>query len=143
MRLYEIGDRLYVSGSPKTQDVEQLRAEGVDAIFCLSKKRTPPEVITSVSFWLYTPIPDGKVVPVAELDEIVSAAWLELEECGSTVLLHCLQGRNRSMLAAVLVERRRWGWSGTEALTHARAIRPSSLHNEAFVRYLKELPRPA
>lgn len=139
LRLWELGPDLYVSGSPKPEHADQIREAGITSIFCLSKKRTPDEVIQAVQRWEYVHVPDGKEVATSTLRYVVSEALKDLAQ-GEVVLLHCLGGRNRSMLAAALIERVRNNWSGQEAYDHAKAIRRGSMGNDAFNEWLIGLP---
>jgi hypothetical protein len=149
VRLYEISRNLYVSGHPKERDVPKLLEAGITSIICLSKKPTPPEVLAHVLCGAYMPIPDGKTVPVEQLRVIVGTILSQLlnpcvalaDGCDEhVVLVHCLQGRNRSMLAAALAARQLEGWTGLEAWDHVTKLRPSSLHNQVFADYLRSLP---
>lgn len=139
LRLYEIGENLYVSAWPDPEGVPHAQEFGITRILCLSKKDTPPEYHEAGMPREYRHIPDGKVLPVEELRVIVSRI-LELLESGETVLVHCLQGRNRSMIAALLAERKRQGWTGEETYQHGQAVRPACLHNPVFADWLRSLP---
>lgn len=137
MRLYEVSPNLYVSGSPTERDIPKLREAGVSAIICLSRKRTPDVVAESVRSWYYHPVPDGRAVP--NLNALTTLV-VDLRRQGHVVLIHCLAGRNRSMLLAALVAMRLEHWTGQEALEHCRWLRPSCLHNEIFAEHLRSLP---
>ena len=139
LRLWEIGPDLYVSQCPKPEHAEQIREAGITSIFCFSKKRTPEEVIQVVQRWEHVHIPDGKTVSIEQLRYVVSEAAKDLGD-NHVVLLHCLGGRNRSMLAAALIERLRNGWSGQEAYDHVKIVRRGSMGNETFNEWLQGLP---
>ncbi len=139
LTLWPVGPDLYVSQCPKPEHADQLREAGISSIFCLSKKRTPQEVIDIATRWEHVHVPDGKTIPIEQLRYIVSESIKDLND-GHVVLLHCLGGRNRSMLAAALIERLRNNWSGLEAYDHVKLIRRGSMGNEAFNEWLKALP---
>lgn len=138
LRLWPVGPDLYVSGSPKEEHAEQLRDFGITSMYCLSKKRTPEAVIQATQRWEHVHIPDGKQIPIDHLRYVVSGVLQDLGE-GHTVLLHCLGGRNRSMLVAALVERVRNGWSGQEAYDHVKSVRKGSMGNEYFNEFLRSM----
>jgi len=139
LKLWEVGPDLYISAVPRTGDADVIREAGITSIYCMSKMRTDEEVIESVQKWEYCHVPDGKKVPEAQLRHVVTSALSDLKE-GHVVLIHCLGGRNRSMLAAALVERARNYWSGLEAWDHAMIIRRGSLKNPVTAEWLRNLP---
>lgn len=139
MKLYEVGPELYVSGWPKSEGLADIQREGITAVICMCRKRTPVEVIGRERVFHYLPVPDGKTVPVEDMRAAVTLIN-QLRAAGHVVLVHCLQGRNRSMLAAVLAERKRRGWTGAQALEHAQRVRPRCLHNPVFADWLRSLP---
>jgi protein-tyrosine phosphatase len=132
MRLYKMLDNLYVSGVPKSpEDVKD-----ITAIVTMSKKMPGNDVLQNKKHF-YCPIPDGKTLPdFSKAVEIVER-WIQFND---TVLVHCLQGRNRSMMVAALVWRNHWKSSGEQAFQAAIALRPHCLHNPLFEEYLRSLP---
>lgn len=136
MRLYEVGERLYVSAFPKDRDLDGLHAAGIDTVFTFSKKRLPESVKDHFEV-VYMHLPDGKYPDLWSIHSAVFAVEEELSK-GRTCLLHCLAGRNRSAMVAALVEARRHGWHGHEALSHIRTVRPKAIHNPAFERVILE-----
>lgn len=141
MKVYEIGENLYVSGHPKLADVSRLRdGLGVNEIVTCSKKLLDLQVCLQLGIHpFYYPLVDGKKVQINAIRGAVGIVSYLLEG-GRTVLVHCLAGRNRSVLVAGLAEARRQGWSGTEALEHVRRVRPNSIHNPYFEQYMRSLP---
>ena len=144
MKLYEFGPNLYVSrwvGRHPEEDLAALEDAAIDAIFCLCKKQTDVRAVPQGVGLVYHPIPDKRVgiPPLDDLRVIVSDVLARLAE-REVVLVHCIEGRNRSVLAAALVERKRNGWTGLQAWEHATIIRPHSLNNTAFADWLRELP---
>lgn len=135
MRLYEVGERLYVSAFPRERDLPQIQAAGINAVLTFSKKRLPHELHYAIGIGGYMPIPDGKYPSRTQVETCVEETEYLLR-LGYTVLLHCLAGRNRSAMVAALVEARRWGWTGQQALDHIRAMRPNAIHNPAFERLI-------
>lgn len=135
MRLYSvIPGQLFVSGFPKEKDAAQLHEAGVTVVVGLSKKPTPP---LEGLYVRRSPIPDGKTVS-PELESIV--AWVAgAVRGGENVLVHCLQGRNRSMLVALLAARELEGGSGEYWFQKGRWLRASCLHNPVFEAYLRSL----
>jgi len=137
MRLYKILPNLFVSGVPKEKDVETLAKDGITAIVTMSKKKPEPVVLAGKKHF-YFPIPDGKTLPDFQpaIDKVE-----ELLADGETVLVHCLQGRNRSMMVAATVMKDKLQLSGEEAFQRVRAIRSSCLHNILFEEHLRNQPR--
>lgn len=144
MKLYAFGPDLYVSrwvGRHPVEDAAAIAAANIDVIFCLCKKQTDVHTVSEYVELVYHPIPDKRVgiPPLDDLRVIVSDILARLAE-GKVVLVHCIEGRNRSILAAALVERKRNGWTGLQAWEHATIIRPHCLNNTAFAEWLRELP---
>jgi protein-tyrosine phosphatase len=143
VKLYQFGPNLYVSRLPrKAEDADAVREAGVDVIYTLCRKRPHDKVLDAVAVWHHCPLPDKRVgePPVEDLRQIVSSILWNLSS-GDTVLVHCVEGRNRSVLAAVLAERAHRGWTGQEAWEHATAVRPRCLNNTAFADWLRSLSR--
>lgn len=137
MRLYEVGDRLYISGSPAVSDLPKLHDANIQTIVCCSKKRTSLGVLRGLGAGsAYRPLVDGKVVNAAAVEDVVDLVQNFLIRRPEAVLVHCLAGRNRSATVAALVEARRRGWTGAEALQHIRVARPNAIHNPAYERFL-------
>lgn len=57
-----------------------------------------------------------------------------------TVLVTCMQGRNRSGLVSALALHHITGWAGKDCVRRVQRKRPDSLANQDFVRYLEKLP---
>jgi hypothetical protein len=123
------------------EDAESVREAGVTAIFSLCRKAPDPAVIATVENWVHMPIPDRRkgAPPLEDLRAIVGLILGALSS-GETVLVHCVEGRNRSVLAAVLAERARNHWTGLQAWEHADIMRPNCLNNKAFADWLRSLP---
>lgn len=143
MKLYAFGPNLWVSrwpGRKPLEDSATVYAAGITTIFCLCTKRTGIEVDDGVNI-VYHPIPDKRAgtPPLDDLRVIVSDILTRLA-AGENVLVHCIEGRNRSVLAASLAEKKRNGWTGLQAWEHATAIRPRCLNNTAFADWLRDLP---
>lgn len=138
MKLYEMVPGLYFGAMPKEKDVIRLERADISAVMTLSKKR-PPELVQALGEYRYCHIPDGKAIPVEQLEHAANIVvqWLKAER---DVYVHCLAGRNRSALVAALAARQLLGVCGAEVYAAVKAIRPNALHNVAFANWLKELP---
>ncbi len=141
--VWRIASRLYVSVVP---DVPMIKLHKVTAVACVVKRGTPQDVVEAVyPAYFQTTIADGAVVYEDQFWEV--AGWIADRRAeGHTVLVHCIGGRNRSVLAAVLsivVTWRREGRTvtggGETLLIGARNERPNSIANPAFEAWLKEM----
>lgn len=134
MKLYEISDGLFTSGYPGSNyDVLRIHSASIDTIVCLAR-RTPEEIIESVSAWYRFPVPDGKYVHPRVF--VAVDAVRSLRAVGKKVLVHCNAGRNRSPLVAALVVLDDFNGNGAAVLEHVRRVRPNALANPAFADYL-------
>ncbi|MFN8547202.1 MAG: dual specificity protein phosphatase [Candidatus Eisenbacteria bacterium] len=87
--------------------------------------------------YIYYPFEDRTLPDLEKLHAVARmAAALTAHE---RVLVHCRMGYNRSALV-VGIALTYLGWSGAEALSHLRSIRPGALFNEVFADYLEVLP---
>lgn len=120
---WQITDRLWVSGHPKAKDLEQSGATVV-VTMCKKKFETPEDLFS----W-YLPVQDGKKLQVP-MYKYARDVVLTEHRGGGTVLVHCLQGRNRSMLVAGLACRHITGESSAEIYARIMEMRPSAFHNE-------------
>jgi len=140
MKIWEVSDNFYYSSEPT---VEGVKAAGIEAIICVSKKKTSPEVQATVEFehWLYLHIMDGKTVEIEKF--AYASGWVMGNlYAGRTTLVHCYGGRNRSALTAALVLRSLEDLTGEEALTELRKrSRPQAVMNPVFVEYLESLSK--
>jgi len=137
VKLYKIGERLYVS--PRPTEEWPLYEAGITHIVQVCTKPTDQTYAIGRSHWAL-PLKDGDAEgQVIKLRTAVTHV-LEKLAAGETVLVHCIEGRNRSMLVATLVEKRRRGWTGEEAYQHAQQVRPRCLYNPSFAPWLRSLP---
>ena len=139
--VWRIASRLYVSVVP---DVPMIKLYKVTAVACVVKRGTPQDVIEAVrGRYFHRTIADGAIVYEDQFWDV--AEWIaDRRSEGHTVLVHCIGGRNRSVLAAVLSikitsSRRGLAVSGQELLEGARAHRPRSIANLVFETWLKEM----
>jgi len=141
MKLYEFGHNLYVSrwpGRNPAEDTAAIRDAGIDVVYSLCTK---PIGVELTARHVSHPIPDKRVgePPLEDLRVIVMGILDDLAQ-GHRVLVHCIEGRNRSVLAAALAERKRQGWTGLQAWEHATTVRPRCLNNTAFAEWLRGCP---
>lgn len=127
---YPITDRLLISGATDGR-VESLRAQGIDAVVCLLNAEDPLVANEYAENYHHVPLSDGKRVNQPGITYAVGLVVAHLA-LGRRVLVHCLQGRNRSGLIAGLALRKFHGLSGLDALTQVRLARPNALYNPAF-----------
>lgn len=143
---WPLSENLVVAGYPKPADVvKQYWNDSGVCMITLCKKQIAPEVPAMLNHHVYLPIPDGRLTP-----ERTALIWqardhvLDMMNRPDTRLtvVHCLAGRNRSVLVASLALQWVNNWTGEEAFTWARQCRPNSLHNVEFETFLRSLGRP-
>lgn len=138
VRIFRIAPGIAVSAMPKEKDLAQM--DEFDWLVTLSKKR-PPMIIQD-NFgdnYRYCPIKDGRIRDVEPLYHAMAIVARAASD-GEDVLIHCLAGRNRSMLIAALAMRSMNGMSGEAAYQRIMELRPNALHNVFFERFLRALP---
>lgn len=136
--LYQVIPGLWVGGHPSPEEIDGYE---ITAVLAMCKKQPDPKVATMVEWCLHLPTPDAVKTEFPHERFQVAVGLLDgLLDDSQTVLVNCLQGRNRSMMAAALTGIRRGHFrSGEEALAHCRRLRPNCLWNENFVRELLQI----
>jgi atypical dual specificity phosphatase len=112
------------------EDLEWLRAQGIEALLSLTEEGLPEELLEQHALI-------GRHIPIADLqpptpDEFRRAlAFIdEQRAAGRRVAVHCLMGQGRagSVLAAYLI---RDGMTAGDALAELRAVCPGAVENTA------------
>ena len=143
MDISPITDYLYVGSQPKVVYSEQLSAWGVRLVISMRGESRPHAVFSQPPFslvWFRTYDTFLTPVPVRVLMEGVRAA-LPVIEAGGRVLVHCQQGKHRSvaMAAAILIAR---GYSAEAAMQLLRARRQIASPQTRYVkRQIKKFER--
>lgn len=88
------------------------------------------------------PIVDGDLpdMAVASIVADFGAAWIENH---GQLIVHCLEGNNRSGMICGLVMHRLGMGSGSEILAKIKAANPDALYNALFANYIASLPESA
>jgi Dual specificity phosphatase, catalytic domain len=134
--------RLWQGGCPV--DFDWVRDAGIDVVIDLADPDAyPPAEEIDGLVYLKCPLVDNDTVPEPGLTLRLAQLVAGLVGDGHRALVHCTFGRNRSGLLATLVVRELLGLDGADALAHVRERRPGVANNEAFERWLTELPAPA
>ena len=134
--------RLWQGGCPV--DFAWVRATGIDVVLDLADPDAyPPSEEIDGLVYLKCPLVDTDAVPEPGLTLRLAHLVAGLVRDGHQALVHCTFGRNRSGLLATLVVRDLLGLDGADSLAHVRERRPGVANNEAFERWLTELPPPA
>jgi hypothetical protein len=126
-----IEDHLYLGG------VVTAPPRGTRAVINLCEVEDPYRR----EFHLWEPIVDGEPAPdldwLRRMVDVLDARQRE----GMTTYVHCRNGVSRSGMLVVAYEMRKNNWTRDEALAFARARRPITRPNPAFMRLLLEWER--
>lgn len=137
MKAREFVPRLFIGGRPTLADV---RGKNVTFIVGVGTKPAEPEVVESYGEkYVHFPLTDGKTV---DRPRFVAAAAVAATAVlrGERVLVHCREGRNRSVtVAALAAVGLRYYPTGEEALSAARVVRPNAVANPEMERFLKSI----
>ncbi len=135
--IWRVVPGLYVSVVP---DVPMLKAHDINAVVSVVKRGAPQDVIEYVGGdnYFQTTIADGAVIYKEQFWQAANWAF-NWRMIGQTVLIHCIGGRNRSVLVAALVAMKVYDLTGVEVLAGVRAARPNSISNPVFETWLKEM----
>lgn len=138
LRLYMIMPRLMVSRFPTPANPVP-PPPTVDTIFTVCTKLPEHAAVgnTPVQHLPLSDAPDGRsILGACDVADYV----IEFMDQGYNVLVHCIEGRNRSMLVAGFILHRLTRLTGDQVVDTLRTIRPRCLHNPAFERHLRSLP---
>lgn len=139
MGIYEICPRLYQCGGPESSDDWDLVFRLADVVVSLgsSDEDTKPD-IPSGRMLIRWNITDGPLPDLERLDGLTEllARWVG---DGTSVLVHCGAGLNRSGLVTAMTLRRLTGQDGRACAALVRERRPEALFNRVFNGYLDAL----
>jgi atypical dual specificity phosphatase len=117
------------SARPLDQDLQFLRAQGVDVLVSLTETPTDPEALSSYGIEpLHIAVPDFHAPTQEQLDQYVNAVqgWTS---AGRQVGTHCGAGLGRTgtFLASLFVAR---GMDADAAIAEIRRLRPGSIETD-------------
>ena len=134
---------LYVRGAfdHRPRRVPELRAAGVDVIYCLLRKGDPDVAAAYGEYYRQRPLPDvTSRIPIDEARDVAREVGADLD-AGRRVLVHCIGGRNRTGIVTALTLVDRLGVSGADAVARYRAVRGRvGLDNQAYAAWLETIP---
>jgi protein-tyrosine phosphatase len=137
MKTYYYGHSLYTRGKPLPAHVGWLRRHN---FLVVSLSPAYPEHLRELGEKsIHIPLPDGRLTPTV-IDDVMRAKEhvVDYAKERQPVLTHCNAGRNRAALVIGLAYADLAEVSGNVALTHVRMIRPNSLANEHFAKFLQQ-----
>lgn len=126
---------MFADRPAKLQELQDL---GVSSVICMLRKRDPD--LDGLDWLTYRnfPLPDTDTVAEQPLWHASLHAAREIEE-GKKVLIHCIAARDRAPTTAALTLCVLEGISGNEAMLRVKQKKPTTFHNQAFVRYLSNI----
>jgi protein tyrosine phosphatase (PTP) superfamily phosphohydrolase (DUF442 family) len=127
---------LAIGRAPAADEWRQVAAAGIRAVVDLRVEGDPDGGLAEASglAYLSLPIADGAAPETPALVDL--ARWaVDQIESGRPVLLHCREGRGRSVLAACAVLRE-LGYAGGDAYALVRRAQPTAVLSDEQVRAL-------
>lgn len=143
MRVYEIiPQQLYQSA--RTHDLTVI--ERVDMVekyklnVVVNLWHTPDISMTHlVEHYIFEYFPDGKGADIPKMLKVADKVATLLDSPYEGIaLVHCWGGRNRSGLLNAMILMKLYGWDGAFCYEYIRTMRPNSLVNETFAKWLLE-----
>jgi len=137
MKTYYYGHSLYTRGKPLPAHVGWLRRNN---FLVVSLSPAYPEHLKELGEKsIHIPLSDGKLTDKV-IEDVMRAkdCVVDYAKQNEPVLTHCNAGRNRAALVTGLAYADLAEVSGNVALTHVRMIRPNSLANEHFAKFLQQ-----
>jgi hypothetical protein len=126
--MHSVGTRLYVGRAPRARDRARLEGAGVTSVLNLCVE-IPPRTrrrVSGVRETVYLPVLDGAAPSPRQFEQALE--WITRRHAeGHTVLVHCAQGRGRSVtIAAAALCRLGLAEGPEEALSRITAARPNA-----------------
>lgn len=141
LKVWKVRDDLFIRGMfDKTPDKFDLLQElGVTTVITMLRKTDPDMFGLDFIDYYSFPLPDTDTV---KEDAVLPAARVASEAIrqGGKVLIHCIAARDRAPFTAAVTLTMLEGISGAEAYQRVKAVKPNTLYNRAFVKYLAEIP---
>lgn len=114
-----------------------LRQLGVDVVVCLVRIPDPDLQGVDGLEYIHAPLSDAAVIDESQTLAIRDLVVRRIFD-GHSVLVHCVEGKNRAGLVVSLVVAKLLGVPTSQALDIVRAARPGAVYNVNFERYLRE-----
>lgn len=139
---WALRDQLILTAMPKPAHLDKHGWTNIGMITLCSKSPSNDVILDDrVQWWKHMPIADGQITDVDRVWEARNTA-ITMMSMGYTTIIHCMAGRNRSGLIGALVLQHFENLTGAEALERVRILRPRSVDNEHFEKFLMSLGRP-
>jgi atypical dual specificity phosphatase len=140
----QVADNIWVGSCSESANTSFLQERGIEHILCCAEEYTYPPSFLYTSEkshqWYHVPIKDNRVEESTERHFREGAAKLnEWVEQGNQVLVHCYQGKSRSVsviLAYLILYK---GWSFTIAFLHLKQRYPRTNPYHLYLPILQNL----
>lgn len=132
---------LWQAGCPV--DFDWVRSTGIGLVVDVADPdQVHDQADVAALHYVKQPLTDAAEVPDEDLLGGLVSTVVDAVRGGTTVLVHCGFGKNRSGLVVALAVRQLLGVDGATALEHVRARRTRAVNNETFAAYVEGLPAP-
>lgn len=138
---HKLADRLYQGGYPPAGT--SLHEAGIDVLVLCAMEWQDPDGTAYPGLTVIRAGGDDdtrlhRVMPYVGLWQHAARLVVRHLKDGKTVLVTCMQGRNRSGMVSAHVLRELTGASGADIVKHIQARRPGALFNPTFVSYIED-----
>lgn len=136
----EVTPGVYVGSVGAAKNVDGLRALGVDHVLCVCNGM-PAGGFAERGTFVHRSIEirDSVDADIAEHFETTREFIRDALARGGRVLVHCFQGRSRSVAVCAMFMMCERGMTLEEAMSAIRAVRPRAMPNSGFMRALEAL----